>query len=244
MLPKSWEPKQAGGMLLIGPQEDGGYIVSRRSIEPVTLLISMGLNDDWRFEEDFRRRTGAAIRCFDGTVDARFWKVHLLKSIMQLRPARTPLTYLRYRRFFSSPQVIHERKMIGYSVPGCVSFDDIMNTVTDRSIFLKVDIEGSEYRILDQVVKHADRITGMVFEFHHVDLHKDRIDRFINALNDFSVVVVHSNNRAGADPEGDPVVLEMTLARNNFIDPPDVGELPIAMPPSVESMPDIALRYG
>ena len=49
-------------------------------------------------------------------------------------------------------------------------------------IFIKMDIEGSEYRLLDDILKYASDISGLVIEFHDVDLHQERILNFIQKL--------------------------------------------------------------
>jgi len=38
-----------------------------------------------------------------------------------------------------------------------------------------MDIEGGEYRILDNLIKHQDKICGIVIEFHDIDLHLEKI---------------------------------------------------------------------
>ena len=56
--------------------------------------------------------------------------------------------------------------------------------LTDKSdIFLKIDIEGSEYRILDSILENQNRISGIAIEFHDCDLHLDKIKRFIDKLS-------------------------------------------------------------
>jgi hypothetical protein len=243
MLPKSWEPVPAGGMVLVGPKEDGGYVVVEKALKPVTLLVSMGLNDDWRFEEEFHRRTGASVICFDGSVDHRFWILHFIKSTLQLRLKRM-FHYFSYRRFFSRPNIRHERKMIGHDGPGSISLASILAEVPDKHIFLKIDIEGSEYRILDDIVRHSDRVTGIVIEFHNVDLHRERIDRFVAGLPEFAVTALHPNNWGGVDSNGDPVVLEMSLMRREYVTPPAPGEERIEMPQNNKALPAVVAQYG
>ena len=69
MMPKAWKPINTSGMVLIGPECDGGYVVTENAVKAATLLISIGINDDWRFEENFRNRTGARVVAYDGTVN-------------------------------------------------------------------------------------------------------------------------------------------------------------------------------
>ena len=57
--------------------------------------------------------------------------------------------------------------------------NQIIKTKKLEKIFLKIDIEGSEYRILDQIIAQQNLLTGMVIEFHDCDLHYRRIEKFI-----------------------------------------------------------------
>lgn len=217
MLPRNWRPVPTGDLVRVGSTNDGGYVVSQGALAPVTLLISMGLNDDWTFEADFRRRTGAKILCFDGSVTPRFWVARALNHLARLKPHRA-LRYFGYRRFFSSDDVRHEPLMVGFDGPGSISVPAIFGQVSEDQIFLKVDIESSEYRIFDDIVAHADRLTGIAMELHDVDLHRERIAEFFVKLADrFTIVHLHGNNFGGTDAEGDPLVIEVSLTRNDLL---------------------------
>lgn len=216
MLPAAWKPTPAEDLLRLGPDTDGGYFVSAGALEGAKLLVSMGLNDDWRFEADFRRRSGARVVCFDHSVTGHFWAWHALHGAVRLSPARAT-RYLRYRRFFAEPGVEHRRLKVGYDGPGGVSLPTILAEFGDMPIFLKIDIEGSEYRLFEDIVRNADRFTGLVLELHDIDLHRDRITAFLAALDAFSVVHLNANNFGGADAAGDPLVIEVSLTRIDLL---------------------------
>ena len=43
--------------------------------------------------------------------------------------------------------------------------DEILNTKKDLfPVFLKIDIEGSEYRIFDEIIKNQNYFTGIAIE--------------------------------------------------------------------------------
>lgn len=242
MLPKAWKPVLARGLKLVGPPGDGSYVVAEKSLEGVTLLLSMGLSDDWSFEEEFVRQTGARVVCFDGSVNSRFWLRRAISWTIRLKFSRL-LVYPRYRSFFSSPDRQHRQLMIGYDRKGYVSLDTIFKEFDDRKIFLKADIEGGEYRILDQIVKHKDRFTGIAMEFHDVDLHRERIDRFLADMNGFSVIALHPNNFGGVDRGGDPLVFELAMARNELLDTDSSAE-PIEQRANKLDGPEIEIVYA
>jgi hypothetical protein len=47
----------------------------------------------------------------------------------------------------------------------------VLNETNSKNIFLKIDIEGSEYLFLQDIIANEERITGMVIELHDVDIH-------------------------------------------------------------------------
>ena len=75
-----------------------------------------------------------------------------------------------------------------------------------------MDIEGSEYRVLGDLLKHSSSISGLVAEFHDVDLHREKILDFMKEFP-LTLVHIHSNNCGQlADSAGDPITLEMTFS--------------------------------
>ena len=83
---------------------------------------------------------------------------------------------LYFVNFFKKHQLSIEKISYG-------SLDKIFSNIQNKNIFLKIDIEGYEYRILDEIMSNQNRIIGMVIEFHNIDLHMDRIYNFINNFN-------------------------------------------------------------
>ena len=59
--------------------------------------------------------------------------------------------------------------------------------------FIKIDIETSEYRILDELIENQEKFTGIAIEFHDVDLHLDKILKFITSLN---MTLAHSSDKS------------------------------------------------
>lgn len=82
-----------------------------------------------------------------------------------------------------------------------------------NNVFLKIDIEGNEYRIIDDLLLNQKKIIGLVIEFHDCDLHMEKIIKFISSFN-LNLVHIHGNNFAERDFNGDIVVLELTFSKN------------------------------
>ena len=245
MLPGSWKPVAAAGLIRLGPKGDGGYVVGERSVRASTLLLSMGLNDDWRFEAAFRRMSGARVVCFDHSVTWRFWVIHALKDLARLRLFRL-FHYFAYRWFFRGEGAEHRRLKIGYDGPGGTGLAALLDEAEGDgdAIFLKVDIEGSEYRILPDIVANAHRFTGIVMELHDIDLHHDRVATFLAGLRGFTIVCLHPNNYAGVDDAGDPLVIEISLIRDDLVDPPAGAATLPAPQPNDPRQPEIELHFA
>ena len=110
--------------------------------------------------------------------------------------------------------------MIGFPSNGAKDVHQLMAMSSDKKVFFKIDIEGWEYRIFDQLVENSKRIIGFVIEFHDVDLHRERISKLIESTKkDFELVHIHANNFVGTDPIGDPLVVEITWIRKDMLVP-------------------------
>ena len=92
----------------------------------------------------------------------------------------------------------------------------ILGEQSQRSVFLKIDIEGSEYEILEDLINEQARFTGMVIEFHDCDLHLDRIEAFIESVR-MPIVNVHANNFEKLNGDALPRVLELSFSSS--VDP-------------------------
>lgn len=218
VLPAWMRHRQVGGLLRLGRDYDGGYVVARADIDRSDLLLSMGINEDWSFEADFLALHAVPLIAYDASVGDRTLRAALLRSLMRPdRPSqiRDRLRLLRaYRAFFSGARQ-HRRQFVGSASGGdFVAIDEVFSGIEADRIFLKMDIEGNEYRVLDSVVANSARLTGLVIEFHDCDLHLDRFRRFVEAL-DMPIVHIHANNFAPVcNRTGVPLILEVTFSRH------------------------------
>ena len=210
---KILKPKHSYDLIRIGRNNDGGYLVEKKSFENTESLISLGINDDWSFEKDFlKKNKKTIIKCFDDVLDEKF----LLKRII------IQFIYLFYNRNFSVLKnyisnyllFLKIKKKIQFNKKR-ISYNDINKILSQETnnIFLKIDIEGHEYRILDDLLLNQKKIIGLVIEFHDCDLHLEKIIKFLSSFN-LTLVHVHGNNFAERDLNGDIIVLELTFSKN------------------------------
>ena len=123
--------------------------------------------------------------------------------------------FVDYKNFFKDSKK-HFKQRIGPGKDG-VNINHILNKNNiELPVFIKIDIEGSEYRILDELLKFQNNITGIVIEFHDFDYHKNIIYDFCKKLN-IDLIHIHPNNFAPKDKYGDPTVIELTFEREPII---------------------------
>jgi len=213
-LDKILKPSHSFDLIRLGRNNDGGYLVGRNSLENSKYLISLGIGDDWSFEEDFlkKNRSNVIVQCVDDTLD----KKYLIQKIIQ------QLLFLLYNRKFKHLKSLFKsylnfikiekklnliKKKIFYNN----ELDEIFNKIPEgQGIFLKMDIEGSEYRILESILSNQNKLLGLIAEFHDYDLHKDRVLNFVKRL-DLTLIHIHGNNTAKTDLNGDVTVFEVSF---------------------------------
>jgi Methyltransferase FkbM domain len=236
--PSGFRPSAPRDLIRIGAKFDGGYVLPERLLAATRGLLSFGLCDEWTFEAEFARRSGARVVCFDPSVDRMFWLGKLLAGlgygVARLDPAKIRRGFrgIDYARFFDGKHHRHIKAAIGKGV-NAVSLPRALEMAgLDEPIFLKMDIEGWEYRILDDVIATRAKFTGLAIEFHDVDLHEDRILAFIRAIADHHVLVhFHANSHTTVLEGGRALVIELSFMNRALMAPGEALEhhsLPIA----------------
>ena len=166
-------PKFKYNLIRLGKSFDGGYVVERKSIVESKTLVSFGISDDWSFEEDFSKLGDKKIYSYDYSVNGRFWITNFIKSILRILFLKNItenfiklFDYFKYKKFFDLKDNFHFKKFITSSSMKKnlfksninISLNETLKEI-DKDIFLKIDIEGSEYRILDEIIKNSKKLT-------------------------------------------------------------------------------------
>lgn len=214
-LPKFFSFKSSVDLIRLGRDYDGGYLVSQADVENSDLLIGLGICDDWSFEEDFLRRKKVDVYAYDASINEKYFLKRALKSILLMNKFYRIKNPFKYKQFFSQQNVHHIKKFVGLncSNESHCTFLEAFNKTNHQNIFLKIDIERSEYRFLDDLIANQNRISGLVIEFHDCDIHLKAIEKFIKNFG-LQLVHVHANNHGPIRlDDGLPLVLELTFSK-------------------------------
>lgn len=112
--------------------------------------------------------------------------------------------------------------MVSCTKGNFLSVDDFWSTFSlseRRKILLKIDIEGSEYEIIDQLVSKLENVQCLLIELHDVNAKMREIVKLIDQLKVAGLFLVHiyGNNTDVADEYGVPNTMELTFAKEEYL---------------------------
>jgi hypothetical protein len=252
-----FRPVECASLVRIGGPHDGGYVVPLDAVTSADALLSFGLAHNWTFEQDFAKyNPRATIHCYDHTVSTSTTIEHSIGQLFRFlarRDAghlRQAFTWLDYPRFFRGRNA-HFRQRIWHDHQfGSATADDAFARLPSGSkVFVKVDVEGGEYRIMDDLLRHAADIVALAIEFHDVDILPERFTELIGAIKrDFEIVHFHANNMGGLAPFHFPNAPEITFLNKRCFDvvpTPSLKTYPIAGldAPNQPRFPDYKIEF-
>jgi hypothetical protein len=220
----------------IGKNNDGGYVICNLP-GSYDLFISGGVSNDISFEQHFLN-LHSSLKCyaFDGTVNS-------------LPTKDNRITFIK--------------KNLGkYESPTTTNLKQYMDNFQD--IFMKIDIEGHEFRVFPELESHMSKIKQLVLEVHSpgdIKLHPDyfkglgdidhdvmfKMFAMINKTH--TLVHVHANNGCAThvyDGVTLPNVFECTFIRNDFVTvkTPNKTPLPLSIDmKNIANKPDYSINY-
>ncbi|MBU3553730.1 MULTISPECIES: FkbM family methyltransferase [Polynucleobacter] len=209
----------------IGNKGDGGYVLPLSSVKDADFLISMGVNTDWSFDEHFLEiNPNIFIHAYDHTISERQFRKNIKKPLFRLLYGKSSIKevlsyyslYRSYKNFFRD-KVTHFQERIHNRIdhPYDATLDLVMERAKASSIVLKVDIEGSEYRVIDEILRYSAIISALVIEFHHTEPYRNLfLDSISKLKKEYDIVHIHGNNYDFVATDGLPEVLEITFVKS------------------------------
>jgi len=231
MLPNFLKPYNVDidDLIRIGPNSDGGYVIHKESLNLTKKIITCGLNDDWKFEKNFKKlNKNCRIEAYDHTINNKFWYERFKKDIihffllkkLSLRKIIKIFDYLDYKKFFKNENKHFLQKIVKKPKNNNeISLIDLI--ANDESIFLKIDIEGDEYDILQDINQKSENLISLVIEFHEIQKNLKLIENFITKVSNLKLIHIHANNFKKVDMNGNPNDIELTFVNREKIDVSD-----------------------
>jgi hypothetical protein len=253
---ETYRPIKLDDLMRIGRNMDGGYVLPKRLINYTKYLLSFGICDDFSFEEDFLNSTENKIELFayDYSISHKPQNREIIKNLLSIPFYFFLLKFLRIKLSFQKINtIIQNRKKLKiffqdrsgkHFVPKFIgkkensittTFENIFNNldaicreggINDLSVFVKMDIEGSEYDTLHQLAPYLRKINGLAIEFHRLNFKKERKefeDIFDVFSKEFYIAHIHGNNVSGEICSSDiTAALEITFINKKLINEPIV----------------------
>ena len=204
-------PIEHPGLIRLGLPRDGGYVVPEAEVRNATVLLSLGMNQDWSFDRAFvAANAGARVIGVDHSVGPSLFARQIAGSLLDIpldslrnrRHVRKDIAVLRnsidYFLFFGARHR-HIRKRVARndsaSAVSVASLCDMAGANSGRTVFLKMDIEGAEYDLVPDIVGCEGRINCLVVEFHPLSKRVGVFNRSVaQLLEHFRIVHIHGNN--------------------------------------------------
>lgn len=232
-----------GQLIRLGDSWDGGYVIPGIVLDSVQSLVSIGLGNNFSFEKEFKvRAPDISIVVYDHSVTffSMFkdfiYSVYLLTDFLNFRFRLSQVIgrlrfIFSYMVFFSA---IGGARHYRYKLVEKANSNDEVTLLdilsrTNTQTFLKMDIEGDEFKTLGSILDFHDRLVGACIEFHKVE---ERINEFNNLIKmlqkSFGIAHLHINNVSSQDYSVIPDTMEITFIKKEFLNSPSTTlRLPI-----------------
>ena len=242
-------------LIRLGASNDGGYVVRISSILESNFLLGLGLSDNWKFEEDFKKiNNKIKIHCYDPFISPKIYSKLIIKGLIRILMGSRDFGHLflkisalkNYYKFFPRSAVHFREKIVGrIDNLNDVTIGTAIKRTKSSAIFLKIDIEGSEYEIVEEILNLKSKINSLVIEFHDISTRRIEFEKCIRSIQEhFALVHLHANNYGFIATDGLPDVLEITFSKleMNFSKRTSLPLVDLDAP-NAPSLPDIKLLF-
>ncbi len=206
-------------VIRIGAVRDGGYFVTKRLVEDSNFLISGGISYNVAFEKDFwdiNRNTklimiDGSFNIFTYLLRPFYWMIFKRSFLMKIG-GLIDMLYLKKKAIFLKK----------YLSP-VFSLNQIFDAHIKQEMmgYLKLDIEGAEYALLDDIISYKNRLTGVSIEFHDVPNHILEINDFVSKLQ-MKAIGININETGGLNAASIPNVIELCFAAEQYVNVTDM----------------------
>ena len=118
--------------------------------------------------------------------------------------------YLQYLTFFKGKNKHFLKKIVSRKTNQNNEITISEAIGDNKDIVLKVDIEGDEYMVLNEINKNSDKLNLVIIEFHNLQKNLKKLKNFLKKTK-LRNIHISINNYGKISSYGVPEVIEMTL---------------------------------
>ncbi len=236
---KQLQPIHWDKLIRLGRDNDGGYILPEELVSTTKSILSYGVNKDWSLEKSFYNlNPNVHIHGYDHTLSLFSLFQYTLKccllSILYI------LTFDKKRLKKTLPGIVVIPDYFLFLKGKCKHFrnriwkdrsedsktlEDTIEALpkeSQSSIFLKMDIEGAEYLVIDSILKHAEKFNLLAIEFHDIEKNLNLFNSSVQKLKEFfHILHIHGNNYSQTISEqGFTDTMELTFIEKSYCHAP------------------------
>ena len=174
-----------------------------------------------------KKKNSKIIQLYDYTVNNILFLKIIAKYFRRLITFRTTINnftysisnYINFLKFINKKNVILNKYRVVKKIRNHndINLKKIFQKIHNNKNLLKIDIEGSEYEIIDDIISHSSKIKMLIVEFHWINKKKKLFVKSIKKLkNKFDIIHLHANNyRSLKNNEDIFDVIEITMVNKN-----------------------------
>jgi len=199
-------PYKVKKLIRFGRKFDGGYLVCSDAIKEIENLITLGVGDDISFEIDLEKNNSLKIvHMYDYTVNHFLFIKIIFKYFRRLLTFRTKINnfsysimnYINFIKFNKKKNVFLYKQRVVDKIKDKIdiNLNNIFDKIQSNKNLLKIDIEGNEYSIIEQINQNSSNIKMLIIEFHFIRSKKDLFTNSVKKLlSNFDIIHLHANN--------------------------------------------------
>ncbi len=229
-------------LIRLGDKNDGGYVISEDAIYRSKYLVSGGYGHDATFEIDalLNCKNLIEVHLFDYSINL----FTIIKGILLHSPKNFLLflvdrvrgrKYLKilpnfgYLFNFIKLKKVSNLYYLNYKIVNekvsnleskSISLLKYIESRDFESVFIKLDIEESEYEIIEELLSIYSKINGFVIEFHEIKKNSKVFIEIINKMKIyFEICHLHINNFRPEVDSGWPNTVEISFINKKLCGP-------------------------
>ena len=169
-LKKKFYPNYSSNLIRVGSNYDGGYVLPKEILRKSKICISFGIFDDCEFEYSVNTKYNIKIYAYDFLTNYKFLTLNIIKKLIKVIFFKENIYNLKksiinfflfIKTFKKKKNEFFQKKIVPYSKfinkKKQDSLSSIIWSLNLKKFILKIDIEGSEYALLKEIIKYEKK---------------------------------------------------------------------------------------